>query len=77
MEPKYKHDCTYCTFLGHHEGHDLYVCIGSIPTVIARFGNSGWEYQSGLNFASPDRIPQLYEAKKRAIERGLLPSNTK
>jgi hypothetical protein len=39
--PLWAHDCTRCTFLGHFEEHDLYVCVGRQdvgPTVIARYG---------------------------------------
>ena len=50
MEPKFKHDCTRCKFLGHgtYLGTpvDWYVCQGRIRTVIARYGNDGKEYSS-------------------------------
>lgn len=51
MNPKFTHDCTACQFLGHYEGHDLYACDKKIEkTLIARFGDHGPEYCSGLTF---------------------------
>lgn len=68
--PRYQHDCDKCHSLGPYQEYDLYVCPEGIdPTVIARFGPDG-DYLSGLCFA--DRIPQLGEAKRRAIIQGLL-----
>jgi hypothetical protein len=68
----FTHDCNKCTFLGNftdyshlNEGaFDLYYCMqfGTIPTVIARYGNEGSEYLSGLGFSHP----ALKEAEKRA-----------
>ena len=67
---KFKHDCPHCTSLGEFNGHDLYHCrqIG-IPTVIARYGDEGKEYTSGMGLA--DGVPELTEAKTRAIKAGL------
>lgn len=48
--PKFQHDCSRCVYLGHFEDHDLYYCAGE-PTVIARFGDEGPDYGSGLPFA--------------------------
>lgn len=71
MTPQFEHDCTRCIFLGRWETYDLYFCPqGPFPTVIARFGNDGPQYASGL--ASAEHIPSLGEAKRRATERGLL-----
>ncbi|KKN39832.1 hypothetical protein LCGC14_0739440 [marine sediment metagenome] len=51
MIPKYKHDCKDCIFLGNYNNHDLYSCwSGSSPTVVARYGNEGSDYHSGLIF---------------------------
>lgn len=47
--PKYTHDCPDCLFLGHRDGLDVYCCEkggGSGPTLIARYGNDGWNYAS-------------------------------
>ena len=68
--PHFTHDCDVCTFLGHFNGYDLYVhATEGIKTVIARNGEDG-AYKSGIWAANSD--PELAEAKKRAIERGLL-----
>ena len=77
-KPKYQHDCDHCTFLGQwsgiqfdgcdHETMDLYNCGDS--TVIARFGNDGPEYTSGLCFAARMNAA-LGEAKRRAEANGV------
>lgn len=69
--PQYEHDCSHCTFLGRHNGHDLYHCVqgGYMPTIVARYGNDGSEYTSGFEFAQFN--PNLAEARRRAKERGL------
>lgn len=70
---KYKHDCEKCEPLGEFGNIDLYFCnqaAGLGPTVIARYSSEGSDYQSGLYAAS--RIPELAEARKRAIEQGLI-----
>ena len=69
--PRFQHDCTACTYLGQHDEFDLYFCPqGSFPTVIARYGDDGPEYQSGLIPRSI--LPELDEARNRAIAAGLL-----
>lgn len=88
-EPKYKHDCLECNFLGRHQlageqdlpaEYDLYFCNGRIsPTVIARYGSEGHEYLSGLEVAQAlqknghDQDP-LVEALRRAKSGGLVPA---
>ncbi len=68
---RYKHDCDKCKPLGEFGTYDLYFCEqDGDPTVIARYGNDGHEYDSGL-FLAP-YIDYLTEAKKRAIEAGHL-----
>lgn len=71
MNELFVHDCKNCTPLGQHDGHDLYHCLqgGDMPTLIARYGNHGEQYTSGLAFA--DRDPCLAEAKRRAVAAGL------
>jgi hypothetical protein len=85
-KPQFKHDCSSCKYLGRYQhtdfagrtwNYDLYYC-GDNPshnkvraTVIARFGNEGSQYQSGLNSG----LPELEEAKKRAINKGYLKQN--
>lgn len=66
-EPPYETTC--CTFLGHFEGHDLYCCPDE-PTVIARYGNEGSQYKSGISFIGRD--PHLGEAHRRAVEACLI-----
>jgi hypothetical protein len=83
-KPVFRHDCSSCTYLGLYYldpdddtsariDYDLYFCpvqaIGG-STVIARFGDDGRDYLSGLAIA--DNVPALREAKRRARERGLL-----
>lgn len=69
--PRYKHDCSKCYFLGHHNEYDLYFCPEQVtgPTVIARYGIDG-DYCSGMSFA--ETIEPLGIAKQRAIDCGLL-----
>jgi hypothetical protein len=47
--PKFTHDCEACTYLGHKDDHDLYVCQSEETkrfTYIARYGNDGDAYTS-------------------------------
>ncbi len=67
------HDCQSCTYLGSYHECDLYFCqqsTGSNPTVIARYSSRGPDYSSGLHGAL--HIPELIEARARAIDAGLL-----
>jgi hypothetical protein len=79
QEPRFRHeDCSVCHFLGWHdtgEGRfDLYVHWGEVEkTVIARFGDDGPEYYSGLAFVK--KIEPLGEALVRAVELGIVPKN--
>lgn len=61
------------TFLGSYDGHDLYFDpqIG-IPTVIARFGPGPSQYKSGMEIALRGADVHLIEARRRALERGLI-----
>tara|TARA_R110000772_G_scaffold2410_2_gene8453 strand:- start:68765 stop:68983 length:219 start_codon:yes stop_codon:yes gene_type:complete len=69
----YKHDCEDCKSLGEFNNTDLYYCEGGIgTTVISRFGDNGPDYSSGMIFATEDGDPNLFEAKKRAIEKGYI-----
>jgi hypothetical protein len=57
----YRHDCNRCRYLGAFRAHDLYYCTAQekhlgMPTVIARFGNDGPDYVSGLAIAPLDPI---------------------
>lgn len=74
--PRYTHDCDKCVFLGHYDQNeqkrDLYFCLqtGNLPTVIARFGNEGYSYGSGLFNTGEDTA--LGTAEKLARMKGLL-----
>lgn len=49
LDPKFTHDCTACTFLGHVDDHDLYVCQSAATkqfTYIARYSDDGPDYAS-------------------------------
>lgn len=78
-QPLFRHDCDKCDFLGRYSEnnsvYDLYFC-STTPTVIARYGNDGAEYTSGMVFARPDGNDALYEAKLRAINKGLCNSDS-
>ncbi len=69
--PRFKHDCDICKYLGMYEEYDLYFCENE-PTVIARYSSNGPDYMSGLMFATENRSKPLYEAKKLAIQQGLI-----
>jgi hypothetical protein len=53
--------------------YDLYHCDqgGPGPTLIARYGDDGPEYMSGIVFAKPDMNYPLYRALEIAKEKGL------
>lgn len=83
-KPFFTHDCETCIFLGTYFGpvfkngdeedwYDLYYHYNEYEsTVIARYGNEGDQYQSGMNFARPDGIQPLYEARLMAIKAKLI-----
>ena len=75
VKPHYEHDCKKCMYLGDfiHDGilYDLYVCSHQnmeIDTLIARYGDDGPEYGSGVYFIKT--IPTIAEAYKRAKDIG-------
>lgn len=70
-EPLFENVSDARVFLGVFDGHDLYFDPQmGIPTVIARFGNDGPDYTSGI---VPEGGPApLIEAKRLAVEKGLL-----
>ena len=64
-QPQFQHDCTKCTFIGTYKHYDLYVCSHSdkrMDTLIARYGDSGDAYVSGLDwpFIYADDPDQFY-----------------
>lgn len=79
----YEHDCQSCTYLGRHDFtykngerkvYCLFFCENELEqTVIARWSDRGPDYLSGMMFADNENSP-LFEAKKRAIEQGLIKS---
>jgi hypothetical protein len=76
--PTYIHDCTECKFLGtvtiHDRVADLYYCNPSNQelsgTLIARYGDEGPNYSSGIGFAMTS--PVLALAAVRAIVLGYM-----
>lgn len=79
MTPQFTHDSDCCTFLGRYHGtapgyerdYDLYWCgQRHCQTVIARYGDEGREYTSGMSFVG--HVDPLTEAHRRAVERGLI-----
>lgn len=78
MKPLYQHDCTMCIYLKSAEVcqkvYDFYYCGGSdnhlSATVIARFGNDGPDYFSGVSFSTIN--PMLALATTVAMARNLL-----
>lgn len=71
--PKWEHNCPHCQFLAQVGTFDLYFCRqhGVRPTVLARYGSEGPQYESGLELA--EHIPALARARDIAVARGLLP----
>lgn len=74
---RYVHDCPACIFLGEYGKFDLYVHCEQPIKVIARRGDEGSDYVSGRpNLTGADELaefyPELMEAKKRALDRGLI-----
>jgi hypothetical protein len=73
--PHFTHNHNCCIYLGstepqEKEKFDFYFCFqgGKVPTVVARYGNDGPDYNSGL----PSNLPQLKRAELLAKGRGLL-----
>jgi hypothetical protein len=54
---RYTHDCEDCIPLGRHGKYDLYYCKQEAmgrPTLIARWGDNGPDYKSGMGFVGYD-----------------------
>lgn len=71
-KPTWKHDCKKCEFLGSTIGGgrlvDCYVCGESL---VARYGNGGPKYYSGLiGYANPNGHAELFVAAWLAAQRG-------
>jgi hypothetical protein len=70
-EPKFKHDCSRCVFMGYiwsykrNQAVDLYFCPQcGLPTVIVRYGNEGHDYTSGIGLEDEDIKIGVEIAKK-------------
>ena len=75
-KPRYEHDCDKCQYLGRYSDEqydeaDLYYCDRE-PTVIVRYADDGPSYSSGMVLADRGLNPALVEAKRRAIDKGLM-----
>lgn len=70
--PRYTHDCDDCKPLGEFGEYDLYFCYRQATgsTLLARYGNEGHEYTSGIEFVGYDNA--ITEAHHRAITNGYL-----
>ena len=82
-KPQFEHDCDGCHYLGNITVNnpddvlkqrcvDLYFCE-TLPrwTVIARYGDKGYQYMSGAGFSYGASTP-LTRAAQLAIDKGLL-----
>lgn len=67
---RFKHDCDHCIALGEFGDFDLYIHPEQPITVIARRSDEGSDYVSGMELT--EFYPELAEAKRRAIDAGLL-----
>lgn len=87
-KPKFEpQNCTKCQFMGHYDGYDLYAHLGEDcfeQTLVARYGNRGDQYTSGLEFAlgykkggfqESRSIRALAKCLDLATEAGLYPIN--
>ena len=66
-----KHDCDRCVSLGEYKGNG-FIFLPRIcrPTVVARYGDDGPDYKSGIIFSDFDE--HLGKAKRLAKEKVLL-----
>jgi hypothetical protein len=74
--PHWVHDCLHCRFLETFKNHggiyDLYYsnrCNSGFPTIIARYGNQGGDYLSGMSFGRQEyRMGRTNRPLARAYE---------
>ena len=69
LSPRYKHDCSRCSYLGQYKNFDLYCCEDE-PTILCRYSSEGPDYNSGLCFAFVDDVAQhakYVECLRRAL----------
>ena len=72
MTARFTHDCDQCKPLGQFMKYDLYYCDGCSgreETVVARFGDEGWAYISGIDHTIE---PAIRMAKLMAVEAGYI-----
>ena len=63
MTKQFEHDCSKCFFIGRSQKYDLYFCEQhTLPTVIARYGDKGHQYLSGMALAKSVRIAKDMDA---------------
>lgn len=68
-QPRYKHDCGHCVYLGEFNDFDLYYCDHYDVTVVARWGDEMMKTKHLLG--NPNKNdPELIEAVNRAKLRG-------
>ena len=72
-EPYYTHDCDKCIYLGGYVDDkekvwDLYCCSMGHPTIIARYGNEGSHYVSGIYGGNFQEWPALVAAVRFLVE---------
>lgn len=78
IDPLYEHDCDNCKFLGRYRQnsqgapYDLYFCPTADSTVIARYGDDGPDYVSGMIAARAGAHPALVRALELAKVNGYL-----
>lgn len=81
VKPRFQHNCEDCIFLGavslrgDHQGYyDLYYCNNGPfgPTLLARYGDEGHEYASGLSFGKERINPALAAAYDLAVSKDLI-----
>ena len=68
---RYKHDCVYCKPLGQTTDYDFYYCERGPTTVIARFGDKGEHYYSGIEM---EALPEMLIATLMADKAGYIKS---
>ena len=74
MKPVYSHDCPKCKFLGHHAGHDLYICLTRDDTdnfgksVIARKSSEEGDYASSPVGILVDNLARGFKIRDLTVD---------
>lgn len=66
---RYQHDCSCCKPIGQFKEFDIYFCASLDITVVARYGNNGHEYNSGIHLTG---MPQIKVAVAMAKAAGYI-----